>query len=143
MVKPIPDGYHTVTPYLTVSDAAKLLDFVKAAFNAKVSEELKDDEGNIRHAEVVIGDSHVMVGQAGGEWTPRPATLYLYVEDTDETYRRAMDAGATSLMEPADQFYGDRNGGVQDELGNWWYVATRVEDVSLDEMQRRMAARGK
>jgi uncharacterized glyoxalase superfamily protein PhnB len=140
MVKAIPDGYHTVTPYLTVEDAAKLLDFIKQAFGATAPEVLRDENGNIRHAEAQIGDSRVMVGQARGEWKPRPATLYLYVEDTDEMYKRAIDAGAKSLMEPADQFYGDRNAGVEDSQGNWWWIATHVEDVAPEEMERRAAA---
>jgi len=79
---------------------------------------MRDENGNVRHAEAQIGDSRVMVGQARGEWKPRPATLYLYIEDTDETYKRAIAAGAKSLMEPADQFYGDRNAGVEDSQGN-------------------------
>jgi uncharacterized glyoxalase superfamily protein PhnB len=140
MVKAIPDGYHTLTPNLTVEDAAKLLDFIKQAFGATAPEVLRDENGNIRHAEAQIGDSRVMVGQARGEWKPRPATLYLYVEDTDEMYKRAIDAGAKSLMEPADQFYGDRNAGVEDSQGNWWWIATHVEDVAPEEMERRAAA---
>ncbi|HJQ38019.1 MAG TPA: VOC family protein [Thermoanaerobaculia bacterium] len=139
----IPDGYHTITPYLTVDDAGKLIEFVKAAFDANVLHAMTNDEGNIRHAEAQIGDSKVMIAQAFGEWTPRPSTLYLYVDDTDETYRRALAAGAKSLMEPADQFYGDRNGGVEDAFGNWWWIATRIEDVSEEELQRRAAALGR
>ncbi len=139
----IPDGYHTITPYLTVNDAAKLIDFVKAAFGANVLHAMTNDEGNIRHAEAQIGDSRVMIAQAFDEWKPRPSTLYLYVDDTDETYKRAIAAGAKSLMEPADQFYGDRNGGVEDAFGNWWWIATRIEDVSDEELQRRAAAQGK
>jgi PhnB protein len=143
MVKHIPDGYHTVTAYITVDDARKFIDFIKAAFDATVPELLTDDEGNPRHAEAQIGDSRVMIGQARGEWKARPATLYLYLPDVDATYKRALGAGATSLMEPSDQFYGDRNGGVEDAFGNWWWLATHVEDVALDEMQRRMAAQAK
>jgi PhnB protein len=143
MVKAIPDGYHSLTPYLTVADAEKLLEFMKAAFGANVPEVMRDEEGKLRHAEAQIGDSRVMVGQAQGEWTPRPGTLYLYCENTDEVYRRALAAGATSLMEPADQFYGDRNAGVADPTGNWWWIATRLEDLSVEEMQRRMAEQKK
>jgi PhnB protein len=139
----IPEGYHTVTPYLTVDDAGKLIEFVKAAFGATVLHAMTNDEGNIRHAEAQIGDSRVMIAQAFGEWKPRPSTLYLYVDDTDETYRRALAAGAKSLMEPANQFYGDRNGGVEDAFGNWWWIATRIEDVSEEELQRRAAAQHK
>jgi uncharacterized glyoxalase superfamily protein PhnB len=140
-VKPIPEGYHSITPYLTVEGADKLLDFVKQAFGAgDVHECMRRPDGTIMHAEVRIGDSIVMLGEANGQWKPRPGTLYLYVNDTDATYRRALEAGATSLMEPATQFYGDRNAGVQDPTGNFWWIATHVEDVSPEEMRRRAEA---
>jgi uncharacterized glyoxalase superfamily protein PhnB len=143
-VKPIPEGYHSVTPYLAVEGAEKLLNFVKQAFDAvEVHECMRRPDGTIQHAEVRIGDSVVMLGEASGRWTPRPSTLYLYVHDTDATYRRALEAGATSLMEPANQFYGDRNAGVQDPSGNYWWIATHVEDVSAEEMKRRAEAQGK
>jgi PhnB protein len=108
-VKPIPDGYHTVTPYLIVEGVAELIDFLKQAFDAVEKERLPGPDGKVGHAEVRIGDSVVMMGEAGGEWKPVPGAMYLYVNDTDATYKRALEAGATSLMEPADQFYGDRN----------------------------------
>jgi uncharacterized glyoxalase superfamily protein PhnB len=136
-VKPIPDGYHTITPYLTVADLPRLLEFMQAAFGANVTEVSNDANGKARHAEVQIGDSKLMCGQAGEKWTPRPAQLYLYVEDTDAVYARAMSAGGKSLMEPADQFYGDRNAGVEDPLENYWWIATHVEDVTPEEMARR------
>lgn len=139
-VKPIPDGYHTVTPYLTVSDLPRLLEFVQAAFGATVTESLAGENGKPRHAEFRIGDSIVMAGQAPDASQARPGTLYLYVENTDELYRRAAEAGAKTLLEPTNQFYGDRNAGVEDPVGNQWWIATHVEDVSPDEMQRRMAA---
>ncbi len=140
-VKPVPAGYHTVTPYLTVSDARRQIDFLKQAFGAKVSEALHEDaEGNIRHAELKIGDSMIMIGQARDQWKPRPAGFYLYVPDCDALYKQAIKAGGKSLMEPADQFYGDRNAGVEDAEGNQWWIGTHVEDVAPDEMQRRMQA---
>ena len=139
MVKAIPDGYHSVTPYLTVSDLPKLLEFMTAAFGANVYEAIPDANGKIRHAEVTIGDSRVMAGQAKDDSGTRPGALYLYVENTDEVFQRAMAAGAKSLMEPADQFYGDRNAGVEDPLGNYWWIATHVEDVPPEEMKRRAA----
>jgi PhnB protein len=143
-VKPIPAGYHSVTPYLAVEGAEKLLDFMKRAFDAvEVHECMRRPDGTIQHAEVRIGDSVVMLGEANGRWTPRPSTLYLYVNDTDATYRRALEAGAASLMEPANQFYGDRNAGVQDPSGNFWWIATHVEDVSAEQMKRRAEAQGK
>jgi PhnB protein len=139
-VKPVPDGYHTVTPYLTVDDASILIDFLKRAFNAQVKYEMKDDKGNIRHAEVSVGDSILMIGQARDEWKPRPMTFYLYVPDVDSLYKSALAAGAKSLQEVTTQFYGDRSGGVEDPQGNYWWVATHVEDVSPDEMDKRMKA---
>ena len=136
-VKPIPDGYHSVTPYLVVQGVAKLIDFLKQAFDAKEIERMAGPDGTVMHAEVRIGDSVVMMGEARGESKPMPAALYLYVNDTDVTYRRALQAGATSLKEPADQFYGDRSGGVKDPAGNQWWIATRKEDVSPEELARR------
>jgi uncharacterized glyoxalase superfamily protein PhnB len=136
-VKPIPDGYHSVTPYLTVSDLPRLVQFTIDAFGAKPNEMIPDANGVIRHAEVRIGDSMVMIGQEREQWKARPGTLYLYVEDTEATYRRAIEAGGKSLMEPATQFYGDINAGVEDPLGNWWWIATHVEDVAPEEMERR------
>src|SRR5688500_18311957 len=111
-VKPIPDGYHSVTPYLGVQGATKLFDFLKRAFDAQEIHNLRQPDGTIMHAEVKIGDSVVMMGEAMGECTPMPGTLYLYVNDADAVYQRALQAGATSTMEPADQFYGDRSAGV-------------------------------
>src|SRR4051794_30563563 len=138
-VKPIPDGYHSVTPYLTVPDAAGLIDFLRRAFGAQEVHRFTRD-GAVSHAEVRIGDSVVMLGQAGGEWKAMPAALHLYVPDADAVYRRALQAGATSLREPADQFYGDRMAGVRDPAGNYWWIATHVEDVSPEEMRRRAEA---
>ncbi|MGP0066952.1 MAG: VOC family protein [Isosphaeraceae bacterium] len=139
-VKPIPDGYHTVTPYLAVEGAGRLLEFLVKAFDAVAHECMKRPDGTIHHAQVKIGDSLVMLADASGPWKPRPSTLYLYVPDTDATYHRAIEAGATSLMEPVDQFYGDRNAGVQDPAGNFWWIATHLEDVSPEELQRRAEA---
>ena len=139
-VKPIPDGYHTVTPYLVVRGAAKLLEFLTRAFGATETYRMTGPDGTIGHAAARIGDSMVMLGEARGEWKPTEAMLYLYVPDTDATYQRALAAGATSLMEPADQFYGDRNAGVKDPLGISWWIATHIEDVAPAEMQRRSDA---
>lgn len=139
-VKPIPDGYHTVTPYLVVEGAAKLLDFLDRAFGGKVTERVERPDGAIGHAEVRLGDSMLMLAEASAQWKPMPALIYLYVNDTDSTYQRALQAGATSVMEPANQFYGDRNGGVKDPFGNLWWIGTHVEDVSPEEMKRRAEA---
>jgi uncharacterized glyoxalase superfamily protein PhnB len=139
-VKPIPDGYHSVTPYLTVEDADKLVEFVKQVFGvADCSECMRRPDGTIQHAEIRIGNSVVMLAQAGGPWKSRPSTLYVYVPDVDDVYRRALGAGAKSLMEPANQFYGDRNAGVEDPTGTYWWLATHIEDVSSDELHKRAA----
>jgi uncharacterized glyoxalase superfamily protein PhnB len=136
----IPEGYHSVTPYLTVEGADRLIEFVEAAFGATETERITTSDGRIAHAEVRIGDSVVMMSEAGERCAPMPTALYLYVPDADAAYRRALAAGAVSLMEPADQFYGDRNAGVQDPTGNRWWIATRVEDVPPQELHRRAAA---
>ena len=142
-VKPIPDGYHTVTPYLIVEGVAGLIDFLKQAFDAVETERMPGPDGKVGHGEVRIGDSVVMMGEASGDWKPMPGSIYLYVNDTDATYKRALDAGATSVMEPADQFYGDRNAGVKDASGNMWWIATRKENVSPEELRKRAEARAK
>jgi PhnB protein len=136
-VKQIPDGYHNVTPYLTVPGVDKVIRFLKEAFGAEEKERFTAPDGRIMHAEVKIGDSVIMLGEPMGPWQPRPANLYLYVKDIDDAYRRALKAGGTSVMEPTDQFYGDRSGGVSDPSGNCWFIATHVEDVSKDEMRKR------
>ncbi len=136
-VKPIPDGYYTVTPYLTVPDLPRMLEFAKAAFGANVYEAIADENGIVRHAEMQIGDSRVMVGQAREDVPAHQSKLYLYVPDTDEVYARAVAAGAKTLLEPSDQFYGDRNAGIEDPQGNQWWIATHVEDVTPEEMERR------
>ena len=138
-IKPIPEGYHTVTPYLTVRGVAGLIEFVRRAFDAVEVHRSARPDGSVMHADVTIGDSHVMMGEATSEFPPRPAMLHVYVPDADAVYRRALEAGARSLREPADQFYGDRTGGVQDAFGNQWWMATHKEDVSDDEITRRMA----
>jgi PhnB protein len=135
---PIPEGYGSVTPYLLVDDAGGLLDFVKAAFDADERLRMPNADGTVAHAEVAIGDSIVMMGDAGEEWPAMPAFIYLYVEDCDETYARALAAGATSVREPADQFYGDRTSTVRDPVGNLWGIATHVEDIVEEEMARRI-----
>ena len=139
-VKPIPDGYHSVTPYLIIPGLAKLIEFMKQAFGAVEIERMEGPGGRIMHAEVRIGDSMIMMGEPMGEWAPMPTMLYLYMNDCDAAYRRAIQAGATSAQEPANQFYGDRNAGVKDSSGNLWWIATHVEDVPPDELRRRAEA---
>ena len=142
MVQPVPAGYHTVTPYLVVPNALAFVAFVEKAFGTVERSRVLRLDGTIAQAEVQIGDSRVRVAQAREPWTPMPTGLYLYVPDTDATYEAALAAGGLSLLEPADQFYGDRNAGVQDPWGNNWWIATHIEDVAPAELQRRLTARG-
>ena len=139
MPQPVPDGYRTVTPFLCVTDAARLVEFIQKAFGA-TAKIMKDPHGGIAHAELKIGDSMVMLGQVSKPEQAMQAMIHLYVPDTDAVYRAALAAGATSLREPANQFYGDRSAGVRDPSGNHWYIATHVEDVTFEEMEKRMAA---
>ena len=139
-VKPVPDGFHTVTPYLTVDDPDDLMNFMQQAFGAAQREVTRDGGGNIRHAEVLVGDSILMMGKARNEWHPRPASFYLYVPDCDAVYKKAIAAGGQSIQEPTNQFYGDRHGAVSDSQGNQWWIATHVEDVPPEEIERRMKA---
>lgn len=133
----IPEGYHTVTPYLIVQGAERLIDFLTQAFDAEPSFRMDKHDGSIGHAEIKIGDSTVMLADASDEWTPMPGCFHLYFEDCDSVYKRALEVGATSLQDPQDQFYGDRTAGVRDPIGNVWWLATHVEDVSEEEMTRR------
>ena len=139
-VKPIPDGFHTVTPYLIVDGAKKVIDFMQQALGATHDHEptLRPD-GTIMHAALKIGDSIVMVSDASEHAKAMPVMLYLYVPDVDAAYQRAIKAGATSIMEPSDQFYGDRSGGVKDAAGNSWFFGTHIEDVAAAELKRRAA----
>lgn len=139
-VKPIPDQYHSLQPYLLVEGAPRLVEFLKATFDAEDLGSMPTPEGKIGHAEMRVGDSIVMLADAStaeGVSGPMPATVVAYVEDCDKVYRRALEAGATTLREPADTFYGDRSAGVVDPLGNHWWIHTHIEDVSEEEMMRR------
>ena len=122
----VPEGFHTVTPYLVVSGVGKLIDFLKQAFDAREIQRHQRPDGTVQHAEVRIGDSIVMMGEPQLPHEAMPATILLYVADADAIYQRALQAGATSLREPADQPYGDRTGGVKDSAGNKWFIATRI-----------------
>lgn len=140
-VKSIPDGYHTVTPYLTVRNAPKVIEFLKQAFGAKLSHDaIKRPDGSIMHAQVAIGDSCVMIAEESEMAKATLSTLYIYVADVDSVYRQAIKAGGSNVMEPMDMFYGDRSGGVKDPSGNSWYVATHKEDVEPKELARRAEA---
>ena len=142
-VKPVPERYHSVTPYLVVQGVPKLLEFLKQTFNSTELERVPRPDGTISHAEVRIGDSVVMMGEANGQSKPMPAMLYVYVEDVDAVYKRALQAGAKPVRELKDEFYGDRAGGVADPVGNQWWIATHKEDVSQEELRRRMEAQNR
>jgi PhnB protein len=147
-VKPIPEGYHTVTPYLIVKGAARAIDFYVRAFGAKELFRMAQPDGRVGHAELQIGDSRVMLADEYpeiGAKSPQAyggsaVTIHLYVPDVDAVVERAVAAGAQLTRPVADQFYGDRNGGVTDPFGHSWFVSTHVEDVSPEEIERRAAA---
>lgn len=144
-VKPIPEGYHSVTPYLCVKGAAAAIDFYKKAFGAKELLRMPAPGEKIGHAEIQIGDSHVMLADEFPEMgflSPQsvggsPVMMHLYVEDVDITANKAVAAGAKVTRPVADQFYGDRGGQVEDPFGHKWYVSTHKEDVSPEEIEAR------
>ena len=144
-INPIPEGFHTVTPYMTVKGAAKAIEFYKEAFGAVEIFRWADPDGSIRHAEIVIDDSPLMLTDEAPEFGmagPRsfggsPVHMFLYVEDVDATFGRAIAAGATELMPVEDSSDGDRRGGVTDPFGHVWYIATHIEDISRKELQKR------
>jgi PhnB protein len=138
----IPIGYHAVTPYLLVRSIDDQIRFLEKAFGAIVTERIDTPMGTM-HAEVKIGDSIIMMGPAGTGRPAMPVMLYLYVADADKAYERAMNAGGTSIMPPQDQYYGDRSGAVKDSNDNQWWVATRKENLSPEEMAKRAAEKHK
>jgi PhnB protein len=146
--KPIPDGYHTVTPYLVITDAGKAIEFYKEAFGAAEYMRLATPDGKVMHAEIKIGDSPIMLCDEYPDWDAlSPLTIggtavsiMLYVEDVDRVVERAVAAGAKLLMPVADQFWGDRCGTVSDPFGHKWTVATHTEDVSPEEIGVRAKA---
>ena len=143
--KPIPEGYHTVTPYLAVDDAAAAIEYYKRVFGAKERVRMEAPGGKIGHAELELGDSLVMLSDSFPQSTTRPpkelggtsGSVFLYVEDVDAVVKRAVESGATVTMEVADQFWGDRFGSVTDPFGHSWSIATHVEDVPPEEMAER------
>lgn len=147
-VKPIPEGYHSVTPYLIVKGATRAIEFYERAFGAREIYRMMQPDGSVGHAELQIGDSRIMLADESpdvGARSPQsiggsPVTIHLYVPDVDATVERAVAAGAKVTRPVADQFYGDRNGGVADPFGHLWYVATHTEDVSAEEIERRASA---
>jgi PhnB protein len=146
-VKPIPDGYHSAQPYLAVDDAAKAIDWYKQAFGATERFRMDGPGGTVGHAELEIGDSVLMLSDPFPQASTKPpkelggtsSSVMLYVEDVDATVKQALDAGATMTMEVSDQFWGDRFGSITDPFGHSWSIATHVEDVSPEEMEKRSA----
>ena len=144
MAKAIPDGYHTVQPYLYFKNSAEAIAFYSKVFGATERMRMPDKDGRIMHAEINIGDSCIMMADespAVGAYSTEhyggaPMSLMIYVDDCDAVYKRAVDAGSKSLREPADQFYGDRMAGVADPFGFQWWIGTHIKDVSLEEMKQ-------
>lgn len=149
-VKPIPEGYHSVTPYLVVKGAVRAIEFYEKAFGARQLFRMMGPDGRVGHAELEIGDSRVMLADEHPEIGARSpqsiggsaVTIHLYVEDVDATVARALSEGAQLTRPVADRFYGDRNGGLTDPFGHVWFVATHKEDVPADELERRAASQG-
>lgn len=147
-VKPIPEGHHTVTPYLAVKNGVEALEFYKEAFGATEAYRFVMPDGRLGHAEFRLGDSVVMLSDEFPEFGGRapetlggtPVTIHLYVEDVDAFFKRALAAGASERRPVEDQFYGDRAGQLEDPFGHLWWVATHKEDVDPEEMQRRVKA---
>ena len=147
MVKPIPDGYHSITPYLSIKGAADAIDFYKRAFGATEVMRFPHPDGRVGHAEVKIGDSRVMLADEFPEMDFRsphafggsPVHIHLYVEDVDAVVKQALAAGAKVHKPVQDQFYGDRSGSLADPYGHVWHVSTHKEDLSMEEMKKRAA----
>ena len=143
-----PQGYHTLTPYMTVRNARAAIDFYRQAFGAEKVLQLDMADGSVAHAEIRIGDSVVMLSEESEAWGTKgpltlggsPMFLMAYVADVDAAFRRALAAGATEVRPVADQFYGDRSGTLKDPYGHQWTLSTHVEDVSQAEAQKRMEA---
>ncbi|MFD5249297.1 VOC family protein [Amycolatopsis sp. NPDC058340] len=139
MANPIPDGYHSVTPWIISRDTAGMIDFLKRVFDAEpIGDAVYVEGGKIGHAEVRIGDSVVMLFDSRDHWVDTPAYLRLYVEDSIETQRRAIEAGAKEVTKQTELFFGDRVGRVLDPFGNLWWIQTRLVDLDHSEMERRM-----
>lgn len=137
---PIPEEFHTLTPFINATDAAALIEFLQKAFGAELCNRLDMPDGKVMHAVVRIGDSSIMIGEACGEMGPTPASLYFYVKDVDAVFKRAVEQGAESKVAPDDMFWGDRMCTVQDAWGNNWHIATHTEDVPQDEVEDRAKA---
>lgn len=132
------DGYHSVTPTIIVNGAARVTEFLKKVFEAKVLLQVPGPNNTIAHSEVMVGDSRLMIADASPAFAAQSSSFYIYVPDCDQVFQRAIAAGAKAERQPTTQFYGDRNASVIDEFGIRWSMGTHVEDVSEEELQRRM-----
>ncbi len=132
-VKPIRDGFHTITPYIIVRNAPRLIEFLSAAFEGKLISRKNRPDGSVMHAEMRIGDSMLMLAEGTNDFTPMPVAIYLYVPNCDAVYERALTAGGDSLSECRDMPYGERFGGIKDPCGNIWWVATHIADLPAEE----------
>ncbi|MEU1388395.1 MULTISPECIES: VOC family protein [unclassified Nonomuraea] len=141
-VNPIPEGYTSVTPWIISRDTAGLIDWLKAAFDAVELGRMTGPDGEVQHAEVRIGNAVVMLFDARPEWPSTPGLLRLYVPDAEAVHRRAVEAGGTSVTDVTHLFFGDLVGRVRDPWGNLWWIQTHVEDVSAEEVERRLADPG-
>jgi PhnB protein len=147
-VKPIPDGYHTATPYLIVDDGARAIEFYKRALDATEIMRIPGPGGRVGHAEIRIGDSIIMLADEAPEMDAKspksyggsPVSLLIYVEDADKVFAKAVAAGGKEVRPMTDQFYGDRSGTLKDPFGHSWHISTHKEDVSMEELNKRMAA---
>jgi PhnB protein len=144
-VQPIPDGYNTVSPYLAVDDAERAIEYYKKAFGAEETVRMNAPDGRIGHAELKIGESHLMLSDPFPESSTKPPTelggtsvsIFMYVEDVDAVVQKAVDQGATVTMEVEDQFWGDRFGSITDPFGHNWSIATHIEDLTPEEIEER------
>jgi PhnB protein len=138
--KPIPAGCHAVTPYLTVSDAIREIEFLVKAFGAVERERVHRPDGKVMHAQLMVGDSLIMIGESPDATMQSKCTLYHYVPDCDSIWKQAVAAGGEVVNEVTDMFYGDRTGAVRDPSGNTWWIATHKEDLSVAQIEERAAA---
>jgi PhnB protein len=148
-VNPVPEGYHTLTPYLIVHDAKAAIDYYRRAFGATETSRHEDEAGAIRHAEVRIGDSPVMLSEESPDWPDwqsartrggTPVHIYVYVEDADAMFEQALAAGGKELLPMKDQDYGDRSGGLTDPFGHIWYISSRIAGASTEGAEQREGA---
>ena len=132
-----PKGVSTVAPYLIVADVGVMLEFLRSVLDVQLMDSHEGPDGIVTHASVHIGDSTIMMGRASGGFPSMHAMVHVYVKDVDAVYQKALSAGATSVQEPTDQYYGDRSCGVKGPQGNQWWFATHIEDLSPEEVQKR------